>query len=556
VTGLGAVRRLGAVRAAGPVRAAAVLGALAVAGALVGPSCVGAQSHDGWSGEGFLGWSALERAGDLPRAAPLLPPGPPSLLGPRPRVGAFWSGRNPAGLAWEVDEAHAEMGARLGRTEGEYRRPLDPGGVEVASVGGFAWQPVGERIAMAGHAAYTETSYDPGTPATTLSPYGSIPLVVTDTTVPGQRLQSVRLEGAAGRRLGNLGVGATLGFEAVNGHAQVTNVPRRSQASRPGAVVGAAYELAEGAVRIGAFGRWAGEAETITISAVGANTYLVHLRGFAEPHHTAIPAGTPFHRRRDADERAAGLTAAGVAGAWSWAVHGEAGRVTDRQSSDRAHDPRTDRWDADIAAAGGAVQGAVGDGDALLTLSAGWTRSEGVGVLHADEAPFYRATEEIVTGTADLRWLPAGSPWGARGVLLVGYDRRDRGEPSPDVVHTRLEGLSTQLGAEVMHALSERVSLAAGAERTGYQPRGSVPRPQNFHPQLRPLVAPETAFYATPSAALGASFGALVRTGGTADVRVTGRYRSLEPQPAGAVAEMQPTGSRSGWSLEVTAVLR
>jgi hypothetical protein len=502
----------------------------------------------GW----MLHWSPLQRAGLMPRSAPLLAGAPATLLGPVARVGTFWSGGNPAGLAWETGAAHAELNARASGQEGDFRRPLEPGAVSSQSVQALAWQPLGEFAGIVGHTTYEEAGFDPGTVTTSLSPWSSSPFVVIDSTRSAHRLARSRVEGAGGRRFGNLAVGAALAHEAVDGHSRATRVPRLNRSSRPAAVLGAAWQA--GPAWVGVYGRAAHDAETTQMFGAGSPTLVQRLNGTAPPTTIIVGQSQIFYHRRDTRSRGGGVTASGAMAGWVWAAHGDAGAVRERLSMVRSADPPTDRWDADVLGAGLVVQRGILNEGTALTVGGRWARSAGSAFVSRSDTVIFRGVESAAWGGAALRWQPVTSASAAAVALNLGYDRRDRGDTAEVSLRTRLEGLTTQLATEFSHTLDFGLTVAAGYTLTRHSARGSAPAAHNYPAGIRTLLAGETGYMATPSMSHGGAFGGSLHVAQATALRLQARYQSLAPG-AGPRFELAPSGSRGQWSVEFGAVL-
>jgi hypothetical protein len=537
-----------------PFRATSFTSLLAGALIALGPAdALRAQQPDPNSPGWMLHWSPLQRAGVLPRSAPLLHGASATLLGPAPRTGTFWSGGNPAGLAWETGASHAELGGRAAAAEGDFRRPLEPGAVTSQSATALAWQPVGEAAGLIGHATYEEIGYDPGTWTSALSPWGSSPYVLTDSTRSAHRIGRIRVEGAGGRRFGSLAIGAAIAHEALDGHSRLTRVPRLNRSSRPAGVAGLAWNA--GPAWVGIYGRAAHDAETAQIFGAGSPTIVQRLNGTAPPTTIIVGQNLAFYHRREALSRGGGVTLSGVAAGWSWAAHGDAGSVRERLWMVRSADPPTDRWDADVFGSGLSLQRSVRQEAASITLHGRWARSAGSAWLSRSDTLIYRGVESAAWGGAALRWQPATSAWAAAAALNVGYDRRDRGDTAEVSLRTRLEGLTTQFATEVAHELDFGVTLSAGYTLTGHSARGSAPAPIHYPAATRRILAGENAFMATPSLGHGASLGAALHVGPATAFRLQTRYHSLAPSGSGPRFELAPAGSRTQWSVELGAVL-
>jgi hypothetical protein len=502
------------------------------------------------------GWSPLARIADLPRGGAGMLHGGTSLLAPPPRIGEFWTGRNPAGLPWQVTDRHGELGARTRGTNGAYRRPLDAPSSQARGLDMSGWQPVGTG-ALAGHAAFDEARVDPGQTTVEFHPHGSAPFILTDTTATPARTLSARLDGAGGWRIGNLGVGLSVALEAMDAVTVATRVPRVGRAARPAAALGVLHEVAGGAARLGAYARWSRSDETLRIFALSDGTQIVRLNGLAAPMRFFLgPTATPpyVHRRTEAHGQAGGLTAAGDMRGWAWALNAETGRLEERSTYRQVLDAPADRWDARAHSAAVGVQRLLGD--ALLTVRGDASTLTGTAYLAGSDTLAYYAEETAARGSAELRWQPASSAWQALGGAGVAYERRHRGDTIATALRTRIEALTAQVRGEVARAVTPDIRVAAGYALTSYAPRGSIPRPPNYPLAMRALVGPETAYYATPSIGHGASLTAQYDVSRATAVRLATRYDRFSPRPGGTTLEMAPQGERSIWGVSLSVVMR
>jgi hypothetical protein len=516
----------------------------------------GAVSVDGQQPDWPLGWSPLARA-ELPRSASGALHTWPGLLGPPPRIGAFWSGRNPAALPWEVGASYGELSARRLAVDGEYRRPLEAPAATTSGAAAIGWQPVGERAAMIGHASFDEARVESGLSTIETRPYSGTPFVVLDSTTSGLRSTQARLEGAGGWSIGNLGLGIALGYEAVDASTQTSRVPRFTRAARPAVTLGIAHRLADGAATAGAYVRWNRDDATVQILANPGLTLVTRLNGFAAPARTPLAPGlgVTYYRRREAGTRAAGATVAGSTRGWAWTAYGEAAGVQERSWTRQAADPPMERWNARGVMFGAQSHGAVGSG-LLLMLHADGTSTSSDARLADPDSIIYRSTESAVRTAAELRWAPDAAAWQARGGAAITYEKRDRGDTTPNVLRTRIESLTTRLHGEAAITVMTGVQLAGGYALTSYAPRGSIPGPQSYPPSLWAVLAPETAVYATRNTAHAVTLGINWDVRSTTSLRMSGGYESLTPLTGGTVLELVPQGERKQWSIAAGVVIR
>jgi hypothetical protein len=511
--------------------------------ALLATAPVAAQQPDGVQ-DWLLGWTPLARVADLPRGFTGMLHGGGSLLAAAPRIGDFWTGRNPAALPWQVGHPYGQIGFRTAGADGEYRRPLDAPAAREQGLQVFGWQRAGEGGALAGHTAFSETRTDPGPRTLEFHPHGSAPFLLTDTTTTPTRTLRARLDGAGGWRIGRTGVGISLALETTDAFTTAARVPRTARSARPAAALGVSHDL--GVARLGAYARWSRSDETRRTATSWGVTEVVVTRGFAAPASlTLTPTSQPpwVYRRSDADGRAAGVTAAGAVRGWDWSAHAEAGRLAERNTYREVMDAPIDRWDASGVSGGAAAQRLLGS--VLLTLRG-----------DAAETPTYRADELAVRGSGEVRWQPAASAWQALAGAGVAYESRERGDTVSTALHTQVESLTTQARGEVAYGLTPALRLAAGYALTSYAPRGSIPRVVNYPTALLSLAGSETAFYATRNLGHTATLGASWEVNAGTAVQLTTRYQRMAPRAGPVTVELTPQGVRTLWDATLAVIIR
>ncbi len=476
---------------------------------------------------------------------------------PRWEAGAFGGGRNPAALAREVGARHGALTLETGRDEGSYRSPLDPESTTTTGSTALGWLPLGDRGGLAGGATYTEGTGGPGGRRIQLESGNGSPWVVADTSVSGHRSTGARLDAAGGWRLGSLGLGVSLGYEAVEVLSRPSRTPRRSHAAIPAASVGGEWSFAGGAARVGGYGRWSANQATTQIVGQPTAGQVTRLNGYAPPAVITVSQGTGplFYRRSEAETRAGGVTLAGRWGDWALAAWTEAGQTEEWSWSTRAADPPSDLWETRGWEVGGEARGGLAGGEVALRAYRGAFR--GRATMSSLDSLVYLADEAALGGSVEGRWslAPEERRW---VVVALGAElsNRDRGDTIPNTLRTEVETLVTMARVEAGTALRDGVELMGGYEMLRQDARGRLPRVPSLPAAARTIVGAELALAGTaltrhsPWAGVGWTF----RPGQS--VRAVGAYRSLAARPGSTRLEGTPDGDRSGWSVELGFVLR
>jgi hypothetical protein len=475
---------------------------------------------------------------------------------PRWEVGAFGAGRNPAALAHEVGEPHA--GFSLGRDarQGEYRSTLDPESTEETRALAAGWIPLEGRGGLAGSASYSEGTTGSGGRRIQLDPGIGSPWVVADSSLSGHQATRARLDAAGGWRLGRLGVGVSAGYQTVEAISVPSGTPRRSRAAMPAASLGGEWSFREGALRLGAFGRWS--ASQVTTHVVGAPTpgLVTRLNGYAAPTLTTLAPGMGivYYRRSEGESFAGGMTVAGRWQGWALAAWSEAGGTTEWSWSRQAADPPRDHWETRGWEVGGEARGQAAGGEVLARVRG--ASFHGRARLANADSLIYLATETVIGARVEGRW-PLASNDRAWLAVALGAELadRDRGDTIPNTLRTQVETLVTAAQVEASFQFRDGVHLLGGYGMARSDARGRLPRVQSLPPRARPILGPEVAMAGTPWLQhlpwLGLQWD--FRPGTSALAR--GAFHSMQP---GGTARLQdtPGGSRGGWSLELGFVLR
>lgn len=512
---------------------------------------------DGLAGASARAWSPLTSIADLPRFAGSGLAGRPVLFPAEPRIGSFWSAGNPAGLSRELPEALAAFGAAARNEEGEFRMPLEPGDRSLRGAWAEGWLPLGERGGLGGTASWSESTLGPGQYALSLEPTRSGPLVVVDSTTSGHRFVTARIEGAAGWRVGRLSLGLAAGIEAVDGVSQEARVSRLNRGVRPGVGAGALWENGDGTVRAGPYVRWLRSAETGQLVAAASPTAVSRIQGYAPPSVAVLPIRSlPYYRRRDADARELGLSAAGETREWSWVVHAAAFEGEQEHWSERAFEPPTDTWTASGLRAGVGLSGAPFQPDLSVHLRAVGSTLSGDAHLASEEAPIFDAEEREVETSFEVRWNPGAAPWSIRAGAGLALDRRDRGDPDPDGLRTVFETRTFRVEFGGEREITPRVRVSGGAAAVSRDPRGRMPGAIHYPPGVRGIAAGEAAYLSTRSRTTLVGVGAEWARSDTAALRFGFTWDRTSPTEGTTSPQFAPEGSFDRWQLAVGIVTR
>jgi hypothetical protein len=497
-------------------------------------------------------WSPFAPIADLPRRLPGTASLPGMLSLPAPSVGLLWTAGNPAGLAFDLARPWARLGGSAGNETGDFRRPLDPDRASSLGVSGIGWQTLG-RGAVAGHVV-TDQTVEPVAPYSDVtSPYGSDPLVPTDTSLPRVRRVHALLEGAVGWRFGAWGVGVASGVDVDDHRTDQARFPRLGRAAGRSASFGVARKLPFAPVRVGAYGRWTGGSETFTLVPQPGTGTVYLLDGYSEPDQVSVSQQPGFFRRIERRAHVLGITAASSAGPITWTLFATRAARTDDHFSVRRNDPPTDRWRATGWTMGGAVQRTVYRERVLLTAEALYERLSGH-ATRADLTGFiFHADESAVTLHADARYWPPDSPWVLALTLGMARESRVRHDYIAEM-ETHIAQWTPTLGVEAARALAV-ATISVGFAVARYAVNATIPDTAGTGPVYQRLVAPEISLYAAPALAITATFSAQRRMTERASLLLETSYASVGANGAVAGLPLAPGGRRAAWSVSIGYML-
>ena len=433
-------------------------------------------------------WSPLGEIGSLSRTMPSAGFNTPLLMLPPPKLGLFWSGGNPAGLAWDVSDRRAELIVGSGAEGGTYKRPLDPRELSEVRSSGSGWRKLGETGAAVGSSGIARTYLDPSGESDLFSPYASPRLVVTDTSRTAVRRTHARLDGAAGWRLGDWGIGIALGYDTKTSESDEAAFVRRVRAVRPAASVGVGRQLTEW-LTVGVHSTQQAGEEVVLLTPAGALGVVHQLEGYR-----AVPAvvisSIPHYRRVSRASARNAVSVTGRVGSTQWAAYGADVRRVDHFAGSQVDNPITEDWHSSGREAGVSVQRPLWGGLGLLTAEGRAQQVTGQGTLLGPSGTGLRTDEWRVEGSAELRLVDAFDRWSA--VLRVGHSYEDRVvNDSAAAVRSHLRGMSPTFSGEFERPVGRGFVLTGGVAHTRFSGTGTIPDAAGHGPLYQRIFAPE-----------------------------------------------------------------
>jgi hypothetical protein len=536
-------------RSASILRRFAATAAIGIAGT-AWASTIEAQAADDIlgraTGSGWMtNWAPYALSSDLPRT-----PGRPlseiALVEPLPRTGLFWTGRNPGALAFELDDSWSDFRLQRTNVSGEYRRPLDAERVTRNRLSALGWTPVGDATAMIGGVVAERYGIE-GAPSVVLMPNGSSPFVAADTAGPSAQRTVVRIYGAIGRRIGRVGLGASVAYEAHDDGTRRYGVPRTGRAVLPAASVGAVADVG-GGVMIGGYARRSDFAETARMVPLTGVTHVYVVHGYGEPQNIELASPNTYFVRFDQEVHAFGANVGADWAGLSWNVLVESSALLRLRSTSLSSTiAPTDTWRTDGWTLGAAVRRRLGP--TMWTVEARGQDFIGSAQL-ADAEEHYFATEESsFGGSVEARVLPRAATWTAAVRFQIDYERRQRVDQEAEL-YSELENLAPGLAVAVAGMVGGRVTVSGEGSFTSYATRGAVPAASEQAAGYRHVMAPDLAILATPAKTWTASIGARYPLREGTELSFGARHESLAPAPPGATLPFLPAGRRSATTLQ------
>lgn len=513
-------------------------------------------AQSGPSTDWLSNWSPFASVADLPRSLPASGIAVPDLLSrPAPRVGLFWSVGNPAALPGERGDDWSSYRIEAGEASGDYRRPLDPGSTGSIKASVQGWSSAGDRGAAAGRFLVDNQSL--GSPAFANSdrPFGSNPMVVVDTAGTSLGRTIARIEGAGGLRLGPVGLGLSLGFNAQETSTDAAPVPRRMRSATPAAVIGAVLAVPRvDRLEIGVHGRWQQTRHLTNLFTVAAPARVFHLSGYGDVRPVNISTSYRREIQRDAHAIGAGLSTH-LAGT-RVALFVEAGSADEEHFSAVLSVPPSDVWEAGSTTFGAAVhRNFLGD-RVMLYGTARHFSLDGTVRLYDDGGQVNFAVDERLLDLSTEARVRVGE-WDI-GLHLSGINETRLRHDSLSARATDLRSWTTAGAAEVARGFGGGLSASAAIGLSAYNSSGSLPSLPDAGEAIQTYIAPELALYATNAVGRTGAFTLGWEPGaGRVTYLLRARFDSTEPTGSSFLSGApRPPASWSGWKIMLGASLR
>ncbi len=496
-------------------------------------------------------WSPFRPLSDVPRHGPQPPHiAVPLLFGPA-RVGELWTAGNPAGAAWDVRDAHTSFLLSYGREDGAFRRPLDPEAVNNPRLAAVAWRPVRSNIAAVGRLTLEQQRHRPGSNAAVAFPYGTSPLVPTDSSSPPTTLTRARLEGLVAWRFDQWSFGLSLGYESWDNRTRETPVPRIGRRVAPAGAFGIVRAIGR-LFLLGLHVRGRRTVETVTINPLAGTSTVHELDGFSDPEPIPVIA-LRYRRRITTDERAAGTSATGSLGLVHWTAYGRKEWRDQWHSSLEQENPPVDAWRASGITLGGALQYVASNRIPMITVHASRTSISG----HAERADLdgtiFRASERVTRAGIELRSDDTTATWAGAIGLTITHESRFR----EDFLVQHIADLSEWTpGAtvEIVHRFETGTSMAVAGSLGWHSAVSRIPDPATLGPIYQQLIAPELALYAQRAYPWLVRISVRQRLSTHTSLLVSASHRVLRPASTSAVPAA-PGGLRRSWHFLAGLVL-
>ena len=531
---------------------------------LAGPSNLPAQSLGASNSPGggdsplwLSVWSPLGTTGDLPRHLPGEEVSLPFLLTkPAARVGMFWSAGNPAALSFENLDSYAQIRTTYDRRSGEYQRPLDAGTESRTGGEAVGWKSLGSGGAAIGRVLVERLRRGNGAHETSVSPFSSNPFMVLDTLGDAMATTVVRLEGAGGWRLvGGLGIGVGLGFDGREVSTEASGVPRRYRASATGVTAGLVYDIADGALRLGVYGRRVQTAQILSMYAYAGSSLEYVFSGYYDPvPFELLPGGGGFWRRSDGIAWAYGTSVGGRTLGVEWAAFGQLESASEGHYGDgSAVFPETDGWDTDGWTIGLSAQRFFRGNQFLVSMFGRYTRLDGNAErLDLNEVVF-TASEYSGLLSGEIRMLPRCG-WGAAAQVTLGREGRKRHDALARI-GSDLQHWAPSASVEISRNLPRGFAVSAAGGMSLHAPWGEAPTPTRMSGAYQTWLAPELSLYGTKASSRAGAFTLLWSRSDGLSLWVQAKLASLSPTEDLGRLQYAPQGSRTRSRIEVGVTL-
>ena len=492
-------------------------------------SARGAAAQDPWG----AAWTPLAPIADIARGLLAAPNAAGLLTRPPDAIGLFWTGGNPGALPFEISPSFSIYGVGFEDQAGGYRRPLDPGAVSTGAAAATGWGPLGGRGGAVGRASFWDETREPDALSHQVRPYGSSPLMASDSSAPAVDRVRVRFEGAGGWRLGAWGLGAALGYEALDNRTQSTRLPRIGRLAAPGATVGVVRAFGTGAWRLGLAWRFQQSVETFQVTARGgANSAGFLLHGFSEPFRQPINSMQPLVRRFEREASAWTPSVAGTVFGIAWTAVLSSERMRDEQRASTVNrNVGVDRWLAEGWSWTVAVQRPfrVLGWSALATAGAGRRSLDGDVTVSTIQGIVVTQRETDLRLNADLRATSRDTTWQA----ALGFTTRHVTREWDDYLaqlSANLDSWTPGICLEIARRFTPQADVSLAFGWAGQYGSARLPNPANEGPGYQFLVAPQLSLEATQAAAVAWNATVRHRLGGASALWFRLRYENAGPQ--------------------------
>jgi hypothetical protein len=395
------------------------------------------------------------------------------------------------------------------------------------------------------------TEFGDGAYSNVLFPYATEPYSVLDTLGEAMSGTSVLIQGAGGWRPGAFSFGLGLGYYSRDQRTVESAVPRTHTVATPGVTAGISYDVSDGTLLIGAYGRWTYTAESVSIFSLQAPSRVYRLGGYYEPVAVDLVSNL-YSRRFERYSWAAGLSAGGNSGSVVWSLYAQLERLASENFGSFTADAPTDTWDARGWTAGGALQAPIGQ-RFLLTLQARYTALTGE-AHHSDiEGIPFSAEESRVESTAELRLKPQGG-WEAAAQLGLGRDQRLRTDGLAGV-YTEIETWLPLGALEVARWLGPSIAVSIGASIAEHNPAGAIPIASEMGPVYQNWIAPEVELEAAGGSAWAALAAVRWQVRPATGLYLESSYGSSKPPKEMGMLPSAPRGGRQHWRTSVGVII-
>ncbi len=483
-------------------------------------------------------WSPLFPQGDLQRKLPSASVAMPLLLLPVAKVGLFWNGGNPAALPLEANDQWSEIAAARSAVDGAYRRPLDPARSTTTQFNAMGWQTV-PRGAVMGKAIFDRNTTNPSSVSEVNEPYGSSPFVVTDTSTAALLQTRASLEGAGGWRVGDWGLGLSLGYDTRNTATESSPFSRRNRAVTSAGTMGAVRTFNDDRFQIGLRGTWSTGRESVSLLELAQEGFLYLLEGYREIRGQDFQLS--YQRMMTEEMRSAGLSVGGTAAAIRWVAFADGAHFRQRLTSQQADNPPTDLWATTGGSSGAAAQIPLFSNRVMLTMNGRVAFLNGHAAQVLPSRTGFDAHERVGDIHGEFRLAPTSNGWTGVASVSLQVEHRERNDSIANAI-TIVDGTTPGVAVEVGRLFAERVLILGGYAIAGYVGSGTIPSASSRGPLYRRVFAPELDIETTAARTQAMSLAARWQPRTATALWLAARYERLSGNSD--LATLAPDGSR------------